>query len=62
MYYWIFVAAAFFLKIRNKDLAQQMPCSISNWFYMYAKCLHTSSYSKYSCAILRGRKTGVLLV
>ena len=34
-----------------------MTYSIFKWFYMYAKCLHTSSYSKYSCAILSGLNT-----
>ena len=33
-----------------------MPYCIFKWFYMYAKCLHTSSYSKYSCAIPGGLK------
>ena len=33
-----------------------MPYSIFKWLYIYAKCLHTGSYSKYSCGITRGLK------
>ena len=58
LYYWIF--AAYFLKFRNKDLVCRCHTLISNLqgklLYMYAKCLHTSSYSKYSCAIPCGLK------
>ena len=58
LYYWIF--AAYFLKFRNKDLVCRCQTLIFNLqgklLYMYAKCLHTSSYSKYSCPIPCGLK------